>query len=481
MHAHHKPASSADTAPDVDRRPWATMVLALVAQVLVVVDISVVNTAMPTIGQDLDLASTDLQWVVTAYLLFSGGGLLLGGRISDLLSRRSVFVVSMTLFTAASLVNGVANGPGQLIAGRAAQGAAAALMTPAALSIIMTGYSGAQRARGLALWGAIGGLGLAVGVAAGGVLTTYASWEAIFLVNVPIGLISVVAALHLLPADASKGARLSQLDVTGAATAVAALATLMYTLAGLETYDWLSVRTAVGLGAAAALAAAFIILERRAPNPLVHPHTWKITSLVSGTTVMLGITGLLMGVVFLTSIFSQTALGFSPLESGLAFLPLALALVAGTHLAAHASGHLPGRAIAAVGLGVVGVGALLLSRADEASSYAGGLLPGLVVVGVGSGLVFAAVAGSAMVGIPSEHAGMASGFLMTGHEIGAALGVAALSAIAGTAGNLTAAGGAADAFGRGAFAICVTAGAFAALAAVWMPAGKADAGQMHLH
>jgi EmrB/QacA subfamily drug resistance transporter len=481
MHAHHKPASATSQPDQEDRRPWAAMVLALVAQVLVVVDISVVNTALPTMGHELGLASSDLQWVVTAYLLFSGGCLLLGGRIADLLSRRSVFITGMALFTVASLANGFASNAGQLIAGRAAQGAAAALMTPAALSIIMTSYAGAQRARGLALWGAIGGLGLAAGVAAGGVLTTYASWESIFWVNVPIGILCMLGAAHLLPKQEQNRARLGQFDAVGGVVAVGSLATLMFTLSRVETRGWASASTAIGLAVAVGLGAVFVIVERRAAHPLVHPHTWKISSLVSSTTIMLGITGLLMGVVFLTSIFSQTALGFSPLESGLAFLPLAFALVVGTHLAAHAASHLPGRVIAAVGLGVVAVGALVTSRADATSSYAGGLLPGLLVVGLGAGTVFAAVAGSAMVGIPHTHAGMASGFLMTGHEVGAALGVAVLSAVAGTAGNLTAAAGAVDAFGRGSLAIAVAAAAFAVLAAVWMPAGKAEAGQMHLH
>ena len=185
MHGHHGSAVEADA--HTDTRPWGPMIVALVAQVLVVIDISVVNTAMPTIGHELGLGSSDLQWVVTAYLLLSGGCLLLGGRIADLVSRRAVFLTGLTLFTAASLFTGFAGGAVELIAGRAAQGAAAALMTPAALSIISTTYTGKQKARGLALWGAIGGLGIAVGVALGGVLTTWASWEAIFWINVPIG------------------------------------------------------------------------------------------------------------------------------------------------------------------------------------------------------------------------------------------------------------------------------------------------------
>ena len=479
MHAHHSVVVHDDTQQGT--RPWGPMIVALVAQVLVVIDISVVNTAMPTIGRDLGLASSDLQWVVTAYLLFSGGFLLLGGRIADLVSRRAVFLTGLTLFTAASRVNGFATSAGELVAGRAAQGAAAALMTPAALSIISTTYTGAQRARGLALWGAIGGLGIAAGVTLGGILTTWASWEAIFWVNVPVGVVAIAATLHLVPKNPKDPARLSQFDVPGAITGVGSLATLMFTLARVESQGWSSVQTVAGLGISAALMALFVAVELRATQPLVHPHTWKISSLVSSTTVMLGITGLMMAVVFLTSIFAQTALGFSALEAGLAFLPLAATLVVGTHLAGHGSAHLPARAIAAIGLAVVAGGGLLLSRADAASSYAGGLLPGLCLVGVGAGLVFAAVAGTAMNGIPAEHTGMASGFLMTGHEVGAALGVAVLSAVAGTAGSLTAASGIVDAYARGALAITVTALLFAAVAAVWMPAGKADASHMHLH
>jgi EmrB/QacA subfamily drug resistance transporter len=479
MHGHHGTAVEADA--HTDRRPWGPMVVALVAQVLVVIDISVVNTAMPTIGHELRLASSDLQWVVTAYLLMSGGFLLLGGRVADLISRRTVFLTGLTVFTAASLFTGFAGGAAELIAGRAAQGAAAALMTPAALSIISTAYTGKQKARGLALWGAIGGLGIAVGVALGGVLTTWTSWEAIFWINVPIGVLAIAATLHVVAKDHKGPASLTQFDVPGAVVGVGSLATLMFTLARVESQGWASLQTAAGLGIAGALMVTFVFVERHAPQPLVHPHTWKISSLVSSTTVMLAITGLLMAVVFLTSIFGQAALGYSPLESGLAFLPLAATLVVGTHLAAHSSAHLPVRTIAAFGLAVVATGGVLLSRADEASSYVGGLLPGLCLIGVGAGLVFAAVAGTAMNGIPAEHTGMASGFLMTGHEVGAALGVAVLSAIAGTAGNLAATSGVVDAYGRGSIAIAVAAVVFAGLAATWMPRGKADAGHMHMH
>jgi EmrB/QacA subfamily drug resistance transporter len=453
------------------------LVLALVAQVLVVLDISVVNTALPTIGRALDLKSPDLQWMVTAYLLMSGGGLLLGGRVADLLPRRRVFMIGMLTFTAASLFSGFASSAGELIAARGAQGVGAALMTPAALSIIMTTYDGAQRARGLALWGAIGGLGIAAGVIVGGALTTWAGWQAIFWVNVPIGVVALVAAAKMLPHEAIPRSTLGQFDFVGAAAAVSGLGVLMFAISGADSHGWGSVRTVIGLTVAAVLLTSFLLVERRTGQPLVNPHTWLIRPLVSGTVVMLGVTGLLVGAVFLTSIFFQTVLGYTALQAGLGFLPLAVALVVGTHLAAHISAHAPARAVAAIGLLTAAAGALLISQASRTATYALDLLPGLIIVGFGAGMVFVAVTTSAMGGIPAEHAGMASGFLMTGHEVGAALGVASLSAVATSAGVLTTAGGASAAFSRGFIGAAVLALAVAAFAYLRMPATHAAAGE----
>ena len=462
------------------RKPWTVLVLALVAQVLVVLDISVVNTALPTIGESLGLQSSDLQWMVTAYLLMSGGGLLLGGRITDLTSRRRVFLTGMLTFTAASLFSGFASGAGELILGRAVQGMGAALMTPAALSLIMTTYQGSQRARGLALWGAIGGLGIAAGVLAGGALTTCAGWQAIFWVNVPIGVIALAVAAHVLPRE-STGASFSQFDVLGAATLVGGLAALMLGISGSETHGWTSARTILELAVAAALLTGFVLVEQRAARPLVHPHTWSIRPLVSGTVVMLGVTGILVGAVFLGSIFFQTVLDYSALEAGLAFIPLAAALVVGTHVASHVGAHAPARFVAGIGLALAGGGAAWLSRASSDASYVANLLPGLVILGLGAGMVFVAVSASAMAGIPDEHAGMASGFMMTGHEVGAALGVAVISAIATSAGQLTTAAGAADAFSRGFIGAGVIAVVFAVFALIRMPATRGGGGHMHMH
>lgn len=471
---HRRPAPA---QPDHEpRRSWDVMVLALVAQVLVVLDISVVNAALPSIGRSLDLTSGDMPWLVTAYLLTSGGGLLLGGRITDLLPRRRVLLTGMTVFTTASLLSGFAGSAGELIAARAAQGLGAALMTPAALALITSTYTGAQRNRGLALWGAVGSLSVAAGVLLGGALTTWAGWQLIFWINVPIGVVAVLAGMHVLPKETTARAGLSQFDLPGAATAIGGLGALMLAIGGTETHGWGSARTLSFLAVSAALMAAFVHIETRAARPLLPPHTWKVRTLVSATTVMLAVTGLLVAAVYLVSIFLQTVLGFTALQSGLSFLPMALALGAGTHVAAKALRHLAPRSVAGTGLSIAAAASALLAGAGAGTSYAAGVLPGLLLLGLGVGMVFVSVSITAMQGIPPQHAGLASGFLMTGHEVGAALGVAVLSAIATTAGELTTSLGAVDAVSRGFTAAAALALVFAVVAYRRMPATPVDTG-----
>jgi EmrB/QacA subfamily drug resistance transporter len=471
---HSRPRSTEQS--DEPKQPWNVMVLALVAQVLVVLDISVVNAALPSIGQALGLSSGDMPWLVTAYLLTSGGGLLFGGRITDLLPRRRVFLAGISIFTTASLLSGFAGSAGELISARAAQGAGAALMTPAALALITTTYTGAQRTRGLALWGAVGSLSVAAGVLLGGALTTWAGWQLIFWINVPVGALAVVAGMYLLPKETAAPVGAGQFDLPGAATAIGGLAALMFAIGGTDAHGWLSGRTLTALAVSGALLAAFALVETRAARPLLPPHTWQVKTLVSGTTVMLGVTGLLVAAVYLSSIFLQTVLGYTALEAGLSFLPMAFALAAGTHVAAQALSHLAPRSVAATGLSTAAVAALLLGAADASASYASGVLPGLLLLGIGVGMVFVCVSITAMQGIPHQHAGMASGFLMTGHEIGAALGVAVLSAIATTAGALTDAAGSVDAVARGYTAAAGLALAFAVIAFWRLPATRVDTG-----
>jgi EmrB/QacA subfamily drug resistance transporter len=483
-HPHGTGHTTGDTSADsASRRSWTLLAVALAAQILVVLDISVVNTALPTIGKSLHLDGGDLQWLVTAYLMMSGGGLLLGGRISDLLSRRRVFLTGLALFSVASLASGFADSGGQLIAARSVQGLSAALLTPSALSLIMTGYVGAQRKTALALWGAVGSLGVAGGVLLGGALTTWATWQAIFWINVPIGVIALAVGHRVIARDtATHRPTLGAFDLPGAVAVIAGLSSLIYGLGATATHGWWSVPTVTTLVLATALLAVFLKLEQRATSPLFPPHIWKLKALVSGTAVMLGVTGILVGTVFLTSIFLQTVLGFSALETGLAFLPFAFAITAGTLVARHLLGHASPRAIATVGLLLAAGGAVWLSSATSGASYATDVLPSLSILGLGVGMVFVAVSVTSMTGIPDSHAGVASGFLMTGHEVGAALGVAVLSAVASTAGSLSTVGGAADAFSRGLLGAAALAVLVGAVAYFRMSSTKVAAGAgVHMH
>lgn len=480
---HHGQASE-PVHEDLDgaRRSWAVLALALAAQILVVLDISVVNTALPSMGRDLHLDGSAMQWVITAYLMMSGGGLLFGGRIADLLSRKWVFLTGLILFTTASIVSGFSGSAGELIAARASQGLAAALLTPAALSIIMTTYSGVQRRLGLTLWGAVGSLGVAAGVLLGGALTTWAGWQTIFFINAPIGAIALLAGLKLIPTTHTARVSLTRFDVPGAAAAIGSLAALIYGLGATEQHGWLSARVLTAFAASAVLAAAFKVRENKASNPLVPSHTWKVTSLVSGTTVMLGVSGILVGTVFLASIFVQNVMGYSAIRAGVAFVPFALAITAGTVIAKHSMAHGTPRVIASIGLLIVAGGAGLLSQASTGSAFATGILPGIFTIGLGVGMVFAPVSVTAMSGIPSQHAGMASGFLMTGHEVGAALGVAVLTAVATTAGSLTSATGVVAGFDRGFLAAAGIASVLAVFAYLRMPAARVEGGAgMHMH
>ncbi|MEP9363027.1 MFS transporter [Nocardioides sp. CN2-186] len=471
--------------PIEKRKSWALLAVALAAQILVVLDISVVNTALPSIGSSLNLDSSQLQWVVTAYLMMSGGCLLLGGRIADLLSRRRVFLTGLVLFTAASAVSGFAETGNQLIAARAVQGLSAALLTPSAMSLIMTHYAGNQRKTALAMWGAVGSLGVAAGVLVGGALTTAASWQAIFWVNVPVGLIALVVGRRVIAKETRTAPRPSvrDFDLPGAAAVVTGLAALIYGISGTSTHGWASVHSIAAFAVSAGLLLVFLKLENRAAKPLFPPHVWKLQSLVSGTVVMLGVSGILVGAVFLTSIYLQTVLGYSALETGLSFLPFAFALTVGTAVAKHLLAHVAPRTIATTGLLVAVFASGWLSAADADSSLVTGILPGLVLLGFGIGMVFVPVSVTSMAGIPASHAGVASGFLMTGHELGAALGVAILSAVAASAGTLTTAAGAADAFSAGFIGASVMAAVVAVFAAVRMPAALAagGGGGMHMH
>lgn len=409
---------------------WSLLVLLCAAQFMVILDATVVNVALPSIARSLSFGQGGLQWVVTAYVLVSGGLVLLGGRASDLAGRRRVFLVGLTIFTAASMASGLAPTAGILITARAAQGLGAALLTPAALSIITTTYAGAQRAAALGAWGAIGGAGGAVGVLAGGVLTTWLGWRSVFLVNVPVGLSAGLLTLHLVPRSAAARQFGRDLDLPGAALAVAGLVTIVYALADAPVHGWATARTLLMLALAVVLLAAFAAVEHRTRRPLLPPQIWRTRSLVAGVLIMFAATGVLVGTFFLNSLYLQGVQGSSPLRVGLEFLPLALIIGAGAHLASRVLPRAGSRALIVAGSVLMGGGALLLTTVSARSGYLTGLLPGLLVIGAGTGLVLPAASITAMSDIADEHAGLASGLMTAAHEIGAALGVAVFSAAA---------------------------------------------------
>jgi EmrB/QacA subfamily drug resistance transporter len=412
-----------------EKKPWTTLILLGLAQFMVVLDITVVNVALPSIAEDLAFSEGDLQWVITAYVLFTGGLLMLGGRAADLFGRRRVFLAGLMIFTLASLASGLAPSPAALITARAAQGIGAAMLTPAALSIVTTMYEGSQRTAALAAWGAIGSAGAAAGVVLGGVLTTGFGWEWVFFINVPIGLVTAIGVLRVV-AGTHLTAVGRRLDIVGAVTAVSGLVLLVYAIEGANEQGWSSGRTMLLLVASAALLTTFVGVERRVREPILPPSVWNSRSLVSGVGLILAVTAFLVAVFFLNTIYLQDILGWSALGTGLAFLPLVLVIGVAANAAKNLISRIGSRNLAVLGLLLVAGGGALLVAAPDIATYTTDVLPGFLVIGFGVGLVFPAASIAAMSEVGEETAGLASGLITTGHELGAAFGVAAISAVA---------------------------------------------------
>jgi EmrB/QacA subfamily drug resistance transporter len=476
-HPDRREESSTTTA----REPWRPLVVLCIAQFMVILDATVVNVALPSIGRDLGFATNDLQWVVTAYVLMTGGLMLLGGRMADLFGRRAVFLTGLLVFTAASLASGLAPTSGALIAARAAQGLGAAMLSPGALSIITATYTDAQRTTALSAWGAIGGAGAPAGLLLGGMLTTWLSWEWVFFINVPVGIATAMLARRIVPSTSTGAGSWRELDLPGAAAVVSGLVVLVYAVEGTSSHGWGSARTLGLLGLAGALLTAFAAIERRAHRPLIPTATWRIRSLVSSSTVILGVTGILVGTFFINSLLLQNVLQASALETGLAFLPLCVVVGAAAHVGPRLLRRFGARGLVVVGLALIACGDLLLTGATAHASYASDLLPGFLLVGFGLGLTFVPLSVAAMSEIPSERAGAASGLLTTAHEIGGAFGVAVFSAVAvgsGAAGGALFVGG----YGNAALVAAASATAMAVVALIAIPPLRpASLGQVTMH
>jgi EmrB/QacA subfamily drug resistance transporter len=470
MHGRHRPASTHPT-----RTRWSLLLLLSVAQLMVILDISAVNVALPDLAADLSIGQADIGWTITSYSLIFGSLLLFGGRAADLLGRRRVFLTGLAVFIASSLVTALAADATMLFAARAGQGLGAALLSPAALSIITTAFHGPERAKALGVWGAVGGAGAAIGVLLGGVLTELVDWRAIFFVNLPVGLALAAGAIKLLPADTLRP-QWRGLDLRGALLATASLGGLVYALSQTQTSGWSSTQT-LGIGAAAiAGLAVFAVLELRTRRPLLRVERLTDRAVGGGFLMMLTASAVLFGSFLLSSLYLQNVLGTGALETGLAFLPLAAAIGAGVHAAGHIITKTGVRVPLATGFAISAAGMLLLSGVDADGSYAGDVLPGMLVAGIGLGMILVAVSVAVLTGAPDEETGMLSGLNTTGHEIGGSLGIAILATIAtGALGGATGPGAAAalaDGIGDAFLAASLIAGAASVAALVILPSAR---------
>jgi EmrB/QacA subfamily drug resistance transporter len=423
------PAASLPLGAASSSRPWLALGWLAAAQFMVFLDETVVNVALPSIKTALGYSQSGLAWVVDAYILVFGGLLLVGGRGADLFGRRRVFFTGMAIFAAASLLDGLAQDRAMLIAARGLQGLGAALSTPAALALVSGLFRDPrERARALGLWGGLSGLGFVAGVLLGGVITDLASWRWVFLINVPIALAALVVLAHVL-VDVRPKER-PPLDLLAAALATGGVLALVYALLGTDRHGWLSGRTLALLGAAALLVLAFIQVERRRDVPLVPVRLRRERSMLTADVLQAILAGSLISSFFLLTLYIQQALGYSPLRTGLAYLPMAVMLVAGSGLASHLIPTAGATRVASIGLLVSAGGLVFLSEVDAGGTYVSGLLPGLLLIALGAGLSFVSLATAALEPVSEDAAGVASGMLNSSAMLGGAIGLAALTAIA---------------------------------------------------
>jgi EmrB/QacA subfamily drug resistance transporter len=466
MHRRPRHAEQPDKEP-LGRRGLVTLLLLCLAQLMVILDISAVNVALPDLAKDVGIDHADLGWTITSYSVVFGSLLLLGGRAADLLGRRRVFLAGLGVFTVASLASALAGSADALFAARAGQGLGAAMLSPAALSILMTTFTdGRERATALGAWGAVGGAGAAIGVLLGGALTELVDWRAIFFINLPVGLLLAAGTMHVVAADARRP-QWRGLDLRGALVATVSFGALVLAATQANSAGWTSAQT-LGLGAAGlAGLATFAALERRTRQPLLRVERLADRAVAGGVVMMLAASAVLFGAFLLTSLYLQNVLHTSALQTGLAFLPLAVATGFGAHSGSQLVSHGGVRVPLAGAFAVAAGGLLLLSGVDAHGSYLADVLPGMLVTGVGLGVVLVCVAVAVLTGARDDETGMLSGLNTTGHEIGGSLGVAVLLTIA-TSAPASLAGGIGDAF----LAAAVLAGTASVVALLVLPSAQ---------
>ena len=455
-----------------DPRRWRLLGLLAVAQFMLILDVTVVAIALPNIETDLHLQRETLTWVVSAYTLMFGGLMLLGGRAADLFGSRRVVLTGLLVFTLASLVTGLANGPEVLLGGRVAQGIGAAMLSPAALAVVTKTFDAEERNKALGIWSAMGGGGAAIGVLLGGLLTAGPGWQWVFYINLPTGLIVFILLLRLLPADRPSEQQ-GRLDVPGALLVTAGTGTAIYALINAGDRGWLSAATLGTLAGAVVLYGVFAWVQRSVRSPLMDLRILTRRPVAVGTFMLLIATALMISMFFLGSFYLQHFKQYGALRTGLLFLPVAIAAIVGAHLAGQLVGRVGARPVAVAGFAITAIGVAVPAIWEGATE----IVIGMTVGTVGLGAAFVAASTTTFAQIDHREAGLASGILSTFHEFGASLGVAVVSSVA--AASL--AGTVSTGFSSGFTFAAVTAAVAAVLALIVVPAFKPATGGVHVH
>jgi len=416
--------------PTKSDRRWSALALIVTAQFMVILDVAIVNVALPSIKTDLNFSQTNLQWVVSAYAIMFGGALLLGGRLADLLGRRRLFVTGLALFAASSLLCGLAWSEASLIGFRALQGLGGALLAPAALSLLMTRFAeGRERNLALGIYGAASGSGAAAGVLLGGVLTSYLSWSWIFFINVPVGVAAIALAPLLLQESRADVAH-RHFDFPGAASITAGLMLLVYAMTRATTDGWGSSSTLALLAGAAGLVLAFVVIELRSPSPLLPLRIFRSRTLSAANAAMAIVGAVAFSEFFVLTLYLQDVLHYSAVMSGVAFAGFALAVVVLSNVAQVIVGRFGVRPTLTAGLLLSAASVAWLTRLPVDGHYFWDLFPAFVIGGAGMGLSFVPVTIASLTGVERSDAGVASGLINTSRQIGGAIGIAAVSAVA---------------------------------------------------
>ena len=418
------------TSPSRNINRWRAFALLAVAYFMTIIDLTIVNVSLPTIGRDLHFSQTNLQWVVTAYALTFGGLLLLGGRAADLLGRRRILMLGLGLFTAASLACGLATSDPFLIGSRAVQGVGAAIMLPAALSIVMNMFDeGAERNKALGIWGALGAAGATVGLITGGLLTRYAGWQYIFYLNVPIGAAALALAPRILP-DSRLATTRRRFDALGAITGTVGLVLLVDAVAQAPQYGWGAGRTVGLLAASAALLAAFLVIESRVNEPLLPLRIFRLRTLAGANAAGLLLGGSFFGFIFVGTLYMQQVLHYSALKTGIVWLATSLTSIALAGLSQLLVTRGGAKVVMAVGMTLIGGGVVWATQMPVHGHFLANLAGPLVIVGAGTAFAFIPISIAALAGVAEHQAGLASGLLNTSQQLGGAIGVAIASSVA---------------------------------------------------